>query len=628
MDGKGIVAQRLHRAPERLTQQSDQPAATPDYGSSLLGRLSESQHRRRVRIQLILTVFVVVADLIGIGVAVLIIIVAIPVPNILASDVRWIAAAVAPLYVVVADLVGGAWITRLIIGSLRWAIEETPPTMLDQRNTFAAPRRLTFIELVLWGVGAVLLTALYGLVDTAYIPKMLLGIGFGGIWACASCYFFAEFALWPFAAQALEAGKPQGWSGPGIMRRTTTAWLAGSGVPMIGIGLAATFTLTQRNMTLGQFGIAVLILAVAAFALGFILILMAAWMTATPIQVVRAGLQRVEDGDLDINLLVFDGSELGELQRGFNSMVQRLRERERELAELNASLEARVEQRTAQLAAANERLRQDAAVREAMREQLVAREKLAGLGTFTAGVAHHIRNPLNFITNFADVITRCSTDILESAPDFEDLEENVGSLIDAANRVVANSKRIDDVVAKMEQLIDRSSLPSSPIDVAHVVEEVTRELVDAVGEAKPRLAVRSTGEVTAVADAEQIARVVTAIVSNACEATATGPHGGCIEIEFSSSGTNAVFAISDNGVGMNRETLERVFDPFFTTKKGASGTGLGLAVAYDIVVGIHGGTISAESEPGAGTTFTVTIPERPAATEVIEALGPAVNDVP
>jgi predicted ATPase/signal transduction histidine kinase len=298
-----------------------------------------------------------------------------------------------------------------------------------------------------------------------------------------------------------------------------------------------------------------------------------------------------------------------------------------ELAELNESLEARVERRTAQLAASNERLRQEAAVREAMREKLVVREKLAGLGTFTAGVAHHIRNPLNFISNFADVIDQCSMDIIDSAPDFEGLEENVGILADAAKRVVANSKRIGDLVAKMERHIERSNLPSAPIDIMDVVEKAARDVLDALGEAKPGLQVRSPGAVTAVADPEQLARVVSIIVWNACEATAGASHDGCIEIELSSSGADAVLTVSDNGTGMTGETLDHVFDPFFTTKMGASGTGLGLAVAYDIVVGIHGGTISVESEPGVGTTFTVTIPRRPIATEGIEELEPRSDGV-
>ena len=82
------------------------------------------------------------------------------------------------------------------------------PTRKDQRNTFFAPWRLTRVLLVLWGVGTVVLTTLYGLHDTDFIPKLLLGISFPGIVVSASCYLFTEFALRPVAAQALEAGPP------------------------------------------------------------------------------------------------------------------------------------------------------------------------------------------------------------------------------------------------------------------------------------------------------------------------------------------------------------------------------------------------------------------------------------
>jgi class 3 adenylate cyclase len=282
-----------------------------------------------VRIQFILTAFVLFANLIGIGVAILVVTVAIPVPDVFAGNARWIALVVAPTYIMLAVPIGSVWATRRILNGLRWAIEQRRPLPQDQRSTFRAPWDLTVIHLVLWGSGAGLLTTLFGLVNRDYIPKLLFAISFSGIVVAASCYFFAEFALRPIAAQALEAGKPPSRARPGVLGRTITAWLLGSGVPVIGIGLATAVTLTLRNMTLSQLGVAVLILAVAAFVFGLVLISIAAWLTATPVQAVRAGLQRVEDGDLNTRLVVFDGTELGELQRGFNAMVHGLRERER-----------------------------------------------------------------------------------------------------------------------------------------------------------------------------------------------------------------------------------------------------------------------------------------------------------
>jgi adenylate cyclase len=103
---------------------------------------------------------------------------------------------------------------------------------------------------------------------------------------------------------------------------------AGSAVARDAYGLAATFALSLRNMTITQFGVAVLLLGPRAVRVGFFLILVAGWLTATAIRVVRPALERAEGGDLNCEVQVFDGTELGELQRGFNAMVGGLRQRE------------------------------------------------------------------------------------------------------------------------------------------------------------------------------------------------------------------------------------------------------------------------------------------------------------
>jgi class 3 adenylate cyclase/MFS family permease len=323
------VAKRLGRVLERVTSQSGRVPVTPEYGSWVLGRVSESQARRRVRIQIILTTFVVVANLIGIAVASLVVMVAFPTPSVFESSVWWITFIAVPLYVATALIVGVFWATRRVINNVRWAIEERIPTREDQRNTFFAPWRLTRVLLVLWGIGTIVLTTLYGMVDTDFIPKWLLGVSFPGIVVSASCYLFTEFALRPVAAQALEAGRPPRRFTEGLMGRTMLVWALGSGVPVLGIFLAAAITLMLQNVTPTQFTVAVMILALFALLFGAILMWILSWLTVTPVRVVRSALNRVEEGDLDTNLVVFDGTELGQLQRGFNSMVAGLRERER-----------------------------------------------------------------------------------------------------------------------------------------------------------------------------------------------------------------------------------------------------------------------------------------------------------
>lgn len=329
MTRKKSTAQRLGRVLERLTHQSSRVGTTPEYGSWILGRVSESQRRRRIRIQIILTLFVVCANLIGIGVATLVVTVAFPRPNVFEPNVRWITFIAVPVYIFGALVVGTFWATYRVMKNVRWAIEEREPTRADQRNTFLAPWRLTRVLVILWGIGTIVLTTAYGLVDTQFIPKWLLGISFPGIVVSASCYLFTEFALRPVAAQALEAGPPPRRFAPGVMGRIIMVWALGSGVPVLGILLAAIFSLTLENQTPTQFAWAIVVLALFAMIFGFILMWILSWLTATPVRVVRAALTRVEGGNLDADLVVFDGTELGQLQRGFNSMVAGLRERER-----------------------------------------------------------------------------------------------------------------------------------------------------------------------------------------------------------------------------------------------------------------------------------------------------------
>jgi adenylate cyclase len=323
------VAQRLGRLLEIVTRQSGRLPETPAYGSWLLGRVSESQARRRVRIQIILTVFIVATNVVGIGVALLLLTIAFPSPSIFSDAPLWITFAVGPAYVAVALALGTYLITRRTIGVLRWAIEERQPTPADEHNTFLAPFYLSLGVLTLWGAGAALMTTLYGLADSTFIPIVGFSMSFVGILVATASYLFTEFALRPVAAQALEAGRAPQRLAPGIMGRTLTVWLLGSGVPVLGIALTAFFALILGNLTKTQLAVAVLVISTAALIFGFVLMWLLSWLTATPVRVVRAALRRVEKGDLRGDLVVFDGTELGELQRGFNAMVDGLRERER-----------------------------------------------------------------------------------------------------------------------------------------------------------------------------------------------------------------------------------------------------------------------------------------------------------
>ncbi|MGY4712485.1 adenylate/guanylate cyclase domain-containing protein [Mycolicibacterium sp. CBM1] len=329
MSSHPSLAQRLGRVLERVTRQSGRLGATPAYGSLLLGKVTESPARRRVRIQTLVTVSLLTVNVIGILAAALLVTVAYPAPSVFHDAPAWLTFGVVPTYGVFALAFGSWWITTRTVNDLRWAVEGREPTRVDQRNAFFTPWRVALAQLTLWAVGAAAFTVLYGMYDTDFIPRIALVLGFAGVMAATSAYLFTEFALRPVAAQALAAGPPPHRLAPGIMGRTMTVWMLGSGVPVIGIGLTALLSLLLQNLTKTQLEVAIMITALFTLVFGFLLMWILAWITAAPVRVVRDALKRVENGDFDANLVVFDGTELGELQRGFNAMVHGLRERER-----------------------------------------------------------------------------------------------------------------------------------------------------------------------------------------------------------------------------------------------------------------------------------------------------------
>ena len=260
--------------------------------------------------------------------AILLITVAFPVPSVFHDVPGWLTFVVAPAYGAAALAFGSWWITRRTVNDLRWAIDGRPPTRADQRNAFSTPWRVAMAQLLLWAVGTTLFTVLYGMYDTDFIPAWR----WGGLLRCAGGHQRLPVHRVRHATgrrRALAARPPPHRLAPGIMGRTMVVWMLGSGVPVIGIGLTAVFSLLLGNLTKTQLEVAIIITSIATLIFGFILMWILAWLTATPVRVVRAALKRVEDGDLSSDLVVFDGTELGELQRGFNSMVAGLRERGR-----------------------------------------------------------------------------------------------------------------------------------------------------------------------------------------------------------------------------------------------------------------------------------------------------------
>jgi two-component system NtrC family sensor kinase len=286
----------------------------------------------------------------------------------------------------------------------------------------------------------------------------------------------------------------------------------------------------------------------------------------------------------------------------------------------NARLFNEVQARTRELAQSLDDLRKT-------QDRLIASEKLASLGQLTAGIAHEIKNPLNFVNNFS-ALSRELTDelrqLLDGAPlddaDREQAGELIGMIDANLDKVVAHGKRADSIVKNMLLHSREGSGERTSVDVNAMVEEALNLAYHGARAEKSGFNVtieKSLDPRAGAADIyrQEMTRVLLNLISNAFYATTkrkevegNGAYDPTIAASTRDLGHSVEIAIRDNGLGIRDDVKAKMFNPFFTTKPAGEGTGLGLSLSHDIVVKQHGGTIDASSDPGAFTLFTVVLP--------------------
>ena len=254
--------------------------------------------------------------------------------------------------------------------------------------------------------------------------------------------------------------------------------------------------------------------------------------------------------------------------------------------------------------------------------QLVQQEKMASLGQLTAGIAHEIKNPLNFVNNFAEVNEELADEAIEGLERGEEKTELLAILQDLkqnAQVINQHGKRADGIVQAMMQHASSSTGQREVTDINQLVAEhidlayhgKRAKVPDMTVEIRRDLAA-TTGTVEVVP--QEVGRVLLNLLGNAFDAV----HEHMVKVDGAYTPTVTVstrgiegqveIRVSDNGPGIPAEITDRIFEPFFTTKPTGTGTGLGLSLSYDIVTQGHGGTLTVESEEGQGATFIVTLP--------------------
>lgn len=310
-------------------------------------------------------------------------------------------------------------------------------------------------------------------------------------------------------------------------------------------------------------------------------------------------------------------------------VVRSLKTHQDELREYNIRLEQRVHERTAELEDAYQELKNS-------QTQLVHSEKMASLGQMTAGIAHEIKNPLNFINNFSETSRELIDDLDSSlqevrsqlsAEQIEYIDGLIDDLQSDLGKIENHGKRADGIVRSMLMHARESGSHRESTNINQLVEE---NLNLAFHSERARSKGFNIELISQYADnvgelniePQEVSRVLLNLFSNAFHATEerrardTEAHYAPKLIVRTARDTDQVrIEITDNGAGMPDDVCRKIFEPFFTTKATGEGTGLGLSMSYDIIRQSYGGNLEVDSTVGQGSCFLITLPTESASVD-------------
>jgi signal transduction histidine kinase len=267
----------------------------------------------------------------------------------------------------------------------------------------------------------------------------------------------------------------------------------------------------------------------------------------------------------------------------------------------------------------------------AAQDRLVQTEKLASLGQLTAGIAHEIKNPLNFVNNFSAISVDLVDELREALTGAQldnkqraEINEIADMLQGNLGKVIQHGKRADSIVKSMLLHSRKGSGEHRPVNINVLVEESLNLAYHGARAEKQSFNIilerafdPAAGEVDLFP--QEITRALLNLISNGFYAATkrkAKANGGDFEPTLAAAtkdlGDSVEIRIRDNGTGIPHEVTEKIFNPFFTTKPAGEGTGLGLSLSYDIIVKQHAGSIEVDTQPGEYTEFRITLPRRAA----------------
>lgn len=315
--------------------------------------------------------------------------------------------------------------------------------------------------------------------------------------------------------------------------------------------------------------------------------------------------------------------------------IRRQKEEEinRAIAIRKVELEGLVVERTAELTRQKEELEHTLHELRATQDQLIQSEKMASLGELTAGIAHEIQNPLNFVNNFSEVSSELLDEMKEEMRkgNTEEVLAIAGDIKQNLEKIIHHGKRADSIVKGMLQHSRSSSGIKEPTDINALADEYLRLAYHGLrAKDKSFNAILETDfdesldKIDVVP--QEIGRVILNLLTNAFYAVTMkkkqfeknsslhdkqpGQHEYKPTVFIGTKKLNGKVEIKvmDNGNGIPQAAVDKIFQPFFTTKPSGKGTGLGLSMSYEIVTKAHGGKLNVENREGEGVTFTIVLP--------------------
>jgi len=289
--------------------------------------------------------------------------------------------------------------------------------------------------------------------------------------------------------------------------------------------------------------------------------------------------------------------------------------RQRWLKKENQLLEERVNQRTAQLKKTIDEL-------ETTQGQLIQSEKMASLGELTAGIAHEIQNPMNFINNFSEVSHELLDEMMEEIDkgDMEEAKEISSDIKQNLEKISHHGHRASSIVRGMLEHSRNSSGQKEDIDINVLADEYLRLAYHGLRAKDKSFNAKfetdfddSIGKIEIIP--QDIGRVMLNLINNAFYAVSDRDdkesdesYQPTVKVTTKKLKDQVKITVEDNGSGIPQEIKDKIFQPFFTTKPSGKGTGLGLSLTYDIITQGHSGALELDSEVGKGTVFTIFLP--------------------